>query len=93
MKDSVLLGRAADAAAAGSRGPAVRVCGLEELAHEAEASVADVGAAGKHVKDGVDAAAEESKGRDVGACCFGSLDHCGLALQIASHLEVNGQGC
>lgn len=66
---------AAAAPAEGRRGPALRVGGLEEPAHEAEAGLADVGAAGEHVEDGVDSAAEVSEGCDIWAGCAGSLEH------------------
>lgn len=68
-----------------------RVGGVEELAHEAEAGLADVGAAGEHVEDGVDGAAEVSEGCDVGAPSEGGGDHRRAALQQAGHLE-DGEG-
>lgn len=70
VQDGVLLlGRAAEAAAAGRRAPGIRVGGFKELSHETEAGLANVGAAGEHVEDGVDSAAEEGKGDDVGTSC------------------------
>lgn len=79
------------AAHARTRGPALRVGALEELAHEPEAGLADVGAAGKHVEDGVDGAAEVGKGRDVGTGSFGGFEHRRVVLQETGHLEENGQ--
>lgn len=78
---------AAAAAAGGGRGAALRVGGLEQLAHEAEARLADVRAAGEHVEDGVDGAAEVSEGRDVGTRRAGSGEHRLAALQQTHHLE------
>lgn len=87
MQDGVfLLGRAAEAAAAGCRAPGIRVSAFKELSHEAKASLADVGAASEHVEDGVDSAAEVGKGNDVGTSHEGGTDHLLLVLQQACHL-------
>lgn len=64
-----------DTTAEGRYAPALRVGGLKELAHEAEAGLADVGAASKHVENGVDSAAEVSKGYDIWTRCNCRLDH------------------
>lgn len=89
MQDRALIRRRAAATAAGEgrRGPALRVGGLEELAHEADAGLADVGAASKHVEDGVDGAAEVSEGRDVWTGYLGGRDHRFAVLQHTDHLE------
>lgn len=88
LEDGLLLSGAAHAR---TRGPALRVGALEEPAHEAEASLADVGAAGKNIEDGVDGAAEVGESRDVGTGGFGGADHRRLVLQETSHLEENAQ--
>lgn len=49
--------------------------------------MADVGAAGEHVEDGVDSAAEVSEGCDVWTGRLGSRDHRFAALQQTDHLE------
>lgn len=89
MQDRALIRRRAAATAAGEgrRGPALGVGGLEELAHEADAGLTDVGAAGEHVEDGVDGAAEVSEGRDVWTGCLGGRDHRFAVLQQTDHLE------
>lgn len=63
------------AAGEGGRAPALRVGGLEEPAHEAEASLPDVGAAGEYVENGVDRTAEVGEGCDRRTASFGSIDH------------------
>ncbi len=73
------------------RAPALRVGGLKKLAHEAEAGMADVGAAGEHIENGVDSTAEVSKGCDIWAGYLGSLDHWIIALKQTNHLE-EGEG-
>lgn len=77
LQDRVLVRRGSAAAAPGEggSGPALRVGGLKQLAHEAEAGLADVGASGEHVQDGVDGAAEVGEGGDIGTSCAGGLDH------------------
>ncbi len=90
VQDRVFIwGGAAGAATSvkGRRGPALWVGCLEELAHEAEAGLADVGAASEHVEDGVDGAAEVSEGCDVRTGCFGSFNDWSTALQETNHLE------
>lgn len=83
LQDRALIRRRAGAAAAGEGGrrSALRVGGLEELAHEAEPGLADVGAASEHVEDGVDSAAEVGKGRDIGTGFLSGLNHGTTVLQ------------
>lgn len=90
LKYGILLGGAGRAAAPRARGAALRVRALEELAHEAEAGLADVGAAGENVEDGVDGAAEVGESRDIGAGGFGGVGHRIFALQETDHLEESG---
>lgn len=73
-----------------TRGPALRVGALKEPGHEAEASLADVGAAGENIEDGVDGAAKVGKGCDNWTGGFGSPDHRRLLLEQTGYLE-NGQ--
>lgn len=76
MQGGALIRRAAAAAAGeGGRAPALRVGGLKQFAHEAEAGLTDVGAASKHVEDWIDGTAEVGKGRDIWAGCLSSLHH------------------
>lgn len=79
------------AAHARTRGATLRVGALKEPAHEAEAGLADVGAAGEDVEDGVDGAAEVGESRDVGTGAFGGFQHHHLILQETDHLEENRQ--
>lgn len=94
MQNGAFIWRGATAGAAGEcrRASALRVGGLEEFTHEAEAGLTNVGAAGKHVKDGIDSTAEVSKGRDIWTGYRSSLLHCITVLQKAGHLK-EGQKC
>ena len=73
-------------------GPVLRVGGLEELAHEAEAGLADVGAAGKHIANGIDRTAEESECRDIWTGCKGGCNSGFTVLQKAHHLLKGEEG-
>lgn len=77
VQDGALVRRRADASAAAERGraSALRVGCLKQPAHEAEPSLPDVRAAGEHVKDGVDSAAEVGEGCDVGSGRGSSFNH------------------
>lgn len=88
MEDAPLLTGAAHARI---RGPALRVGRLEEPSHEAEARLADVGAASENVEDGVDGAAEVGESRDVGTGDHGGFSDRRIVLQATDHLEENGQ--
>lgn len=76
--------------AARTRGPALRVGALKELGHEAEASLADVGAARENIEDGVGGAAKVGKSCDIWTGDFGRTDHRSLVLEQTAYLE-NGQ--